>query len=1197
MFRSLSFKKFQGPVEKLERICKETGKAEKLGPLFEKFPDCRESINTIRYAGCTPLHEAVKNNFLEVVKYLIENTPIDVNARIEVVASSKSKVTSAESSMAVQVTALCIAVCGNNVSIANVLLAASQSLDVNVLDERHDSVFHVACERGHLRLAKKLLDVGASMTLTNRNGLTPLLICASLGHTSLVSFFIESMRADANEVDDTNTSALHYACRGDHFDTASYLVLQANADKTIVNSDGFLPVDSCVPNSRIVELFRNTVKDNSVSEPAIVAAPVKVCEKGIVEAVEVAELLGEALLDDDEDYECNESSRSSPQSDDNSQPTVNSGPEDGAASNKSREGRVSFRTQSTENITFPGLLPEPLPPLPPNSSLHRTLSYTKPRRKSSGPKIVTSGDDDQDLTAPVPSEDLFNNETVADIGNSAISKLFPSTDFSGVSELSSPTGQLKRRSSSTDIPQKDSVGEPKIIPKEVASSTIASSVSVDGQVKGSLKKSTNLSLDTSHDSSFLETALKSFKSTKRPGYELRDMFGPIASPANGISPDGQSDGNSFDFDNAEVYMQTVSGDDQDVEQRDSDIEIIEVFGLELIFSPDCQKLVFFESGGTNQFGEQDSSGINAINNTDNADGGFAVVKSQSGDEWGTMSLDKVFEATNNLAHCLVSDFDDVSPMQQGRFRDHPHSYLNDVGVSLSNADAVAILTSDAEFEDNDDGEEIPFSPRRPGVKPTFLNSKVRGVIEVASLVARLEGRNNFAGICKAFFVWKDILQVDNQDSLGEFPANEFDSASIERADRQYLTAVLSMKLLALCEFVNRHYANGKTQAKLNAWHKLRTHKSTLVSSPTESIPPAVRVVFKLNEKPLWALFCNYVTDRLDIPVTKTDHLHHKKKLLSVQACWQLLKDFGVVPFMCRRQRLVELIEEAVQCDSVKEMCSLECNPEIYNTISSPSFARKSLSPSRRQSFHYRDPTPRKASTPSQRATSQQKSATPSPLQNSPAFSSRRSSIAPDEKSVQSRRRNSIIAKLFSPEALAEERKGVSSSPSSTNRMSDPVNNKSPSVLNRLFGVSALSELKGCGVSIESVDRSPSSSRSQSPPSPVRNSDPKNLFSKPTPKSTHGVPFLGENMKTFTGPVLSYNDFNHLLWRLVAESIEEPTLGPTSRSLHLLFIMDSSNGRLEMKRSCKYPEDIPPFLLKELSAKSRAKAILSRQYSS
>ena len=153
--------------------------------------------------------------------------------------------------------------------------------------------------------------------------------------------------------------------------------------------------------------------------------------------------------------------------------------------------------------------------------------------------------------------------------------------------------------------------------------------------------------------------------------------------------------------------------------------------------------------------------------------------------------------------------------------------------------------------------------------------------------------------------------------ISDFPANEFDSASIERADRQYLTAVLSTKLLALCEFVKRHYANGKTQAKLNAWHKLRTHRSTLVSLPTASIPPAVRVVFKLNEKPLWTLFCNYVTNRLDIPMTKTDHIHHKKKLLSVQACWQLLKDFGVAPLICRRQRLVELVEEVIQYDSVK----------------------------------------------------------------------------------------------------------------------------------------------------------------------------------------------------------------------------------------------------------------------------------------
>ena len=101
-----------------------------------------------------------------------------------------------------------------------------------------------------------------------------------------------------------------------------------------------------------------------------------------------------------------------------------------------------------------------------------------------------------------------------------------------------------------------------------------------------------------------------------------------------------------------------------------------------------------------------------------------------------------------------------------RFKEHSHSYLEDVGVSLDNADAIAILKSDPEFEDNDDGEEVVFSPTRQVVKKSFFNSKVHGVIEVVSLVAQLEGRNNFAGICKAFFIWKDILQTEILDSVG-----------------------------------------------------------------------------------------------------------------------------------------------------------------------------------------------------------------------------------------------------------------------------------------------------------------------------------------------------------------------------------------------------------------------------------------------
>jgi hypothetical protein len=54
---------------------------------------------------------------------------------------------------------------------------------------------------------------------------------------------------------------------------------------------------------------------------------------------------------------------------------------------RTREGRVSFRTQSQENITYPGLQSEPLPPLPANSTLLKTASYSKPRRKSTDKEI------------------------------------------------------------------------------------------------------------------------------------------------------------------------------------------------------------------------------------------------------------------------------------------------------------------------------------------------------------------------------------------------------------------------------------------------------------------------------------------------------------------------------------------------------------------------------------------------------------------------------------------------------------------------------------------------------------------------------------------------------------------------------------------------------------------------------------------
>jgi hypothetical protein len=103
------------------------------------------------------------------------------------------------------------------------------------------------------------------------------------------------------------------------------------------------------------------------------------------------------------------------------------------------------------------------------------------------------------------------------------------------------------------------------------------------------------------------------------------------------------------------------------------------------------------------------------------------------------------------------------------------------------------------------------------------------------------------------------------------------------------------------------------------------------------MPPSVRVVLKLNEKPLFTLFANYVSNRLDIPTNthgSAVQSSHKpssgkssstgagnkftKKLLSVQQLWKLFKDFGVVPELVRKQRLLEIAADCLESDVVKD---------------------------------------------------------------------------------------------------------------------------------------------------------------------------------------------------------------------------------------------------------------------------------------
>jgi hypothetical protein len=220
--------------------------------------------------------------------------------------------------------------------------------------------------------------------------------------------------------------------------------------------------------------------------------------------------------------------------------------------------------------------------------------------------------------------------------------------------------------------------------------------------------------------------------------------------------------------------------------------------------------------------------------------------------------------------------------------------------------------------------------------------KIKASVQLMQLLGKVAGGMVFSRKCRAFFTWCDYAHVGslfeeepgehvgaNGDSseqgpetdgavpLSPGPVVNLSSQSVCKFEAQYLSNTITSKLRRLCDILGLHVANEGNairQQLLNAWHKLRTNKYTLVSDKNSVIPPSVRVVLKLNEKPLFTMFCNYV-DRLNIPANK--HELHKKKLMSVQQLWRMLKDWGVVPELCRKNRLLELAADCEESDAIK----------------------------------------------------------------------------------------------------------------------------------------------------------------------------------------------------------------------------------------------------------------------------------------
>ena len=164
-------------------------------------------------AGFTPLNLAADQGRLDIVKYLL-NEGVDVHER----DGDKGR------------TSLHHSVKGNRSEVAKYLVM-SAGADVNAKNNNKWAPLHDAAYQTRVKIARFLLHEGALVNERDRDGFTPLLHAACEGGLEVVKDLLKN-GADVNVRDIDGQTALHHAARRGQLETLKYL-LEAGADADI----------------------------------------------------------------------------------------------------------------------------------------------------------------------------------------------------------------------------------------------------------------------------------------------------------------------------------------------------------------------------------------------------------------------------------------------------------------------------------------------------------------------------------------------------------------------------------------------------------------------------------------------------------------------------------------------------------------------------------------------------------------------------------------------------------------------------------------------------------------------------------------------------------------------------------------------------------------------------------------------------
>ena len=202
-------------------------------------------VNTQGLGGETPLHLASQNRRPKIVQLLLAH---GANAHAED-AQGRNPLHHLSPSLNM------FGVDSQDVLRVTQLLL-EQGVDVNVLDENHETPLHVASSLGHLENIRVLLDHGAKADVENVDGQIPLHLVSRHQHVNEenanVTRLLLQHGKDVNRRDKTQKATpLHFASFSGHFEIALAL-LDHGADVHAHNADGQTPLHRVSLNQRLI---------------------------------------------------------------------------------------------------------------------------------------------------------------------------------------------------------------------------------------------------------------------------------------------------------------------------------------------------------------------------------------------------------------------------------------------------------------------------------------------------------------------------------------------------------------------------------------------------------------------------------------------------------------------------------------------------------------------------------------------------------------------------------------------------------------------------------------------------------------------------------------------------------------------------------------------------------------------------------